>query len=271
MFIVRQEDEDDLFKESNTVKRQGVCEANDFTEERAKAIDNAYRKTPEETRELRKYNLNKTYGQDITLTPEFVKKFENLFSQYHNLGKMNTEHIDEYLQHTSDEFHKNNNSKVYENAERLHHKNNYLKLHFVNQFLRHMGFKNVWDKSSVQYDYGKAKQFLSQHGEKLSLLFDNDKQDWAGLCEDMNIDNKETKKKLSGHFNKYLFRTCGIRLRRTNGSSTLYKISGLDIWKTNKITIKENNFNNNNFVRNSRPCLIRKPPVLLTTQCIQVA
>ena len=169
---------------------------------------------------------------------------------------MKTEHIDEYIQSLADSFHKENYSKVYSNAERLHEKNRHLKLHFVHQFLKEMGYENIWDTSTVEYDYSKARGFLVAYGSKLSLLYNKNYVDWNRL----DLNNSRSKQMVSKYLNACLKKTCGVSLKRLNGKSLQYKISGLEVFEDNNITIKENHFR-------KEQTIVRSSKTISTTTC----
>jgi hypothetical protein len=215
--------------------RVDVCNARLIDDNTFKELNEKYRKTKAEKLELRKYNLVNTYGTDITLTESFVKTYEKIIPQYINLGTMNTNHLQDYIEDTLNKYekiHKND-----ENVARLHERRHLLKLWAVDNMIKALGFNNVWDNKIIQqYPYDKAKDFLIEHGDNISLLFKTNKVDWTEI---------DDKKKISDYINNRLKSICNVTVKNKHKGKLAkilqeYCIQGLDIWDKGGIKINKN-------------------------------
>jgi hypothetical protein len=245
--------------------RVNVCNARDISEDEFKKINDKYQKTPEEKLEIRKYHIIKTYGVR-NLTESFIKTYEKIIPQYYNLMFMNTSEsvLQCYIENEYDDFLEKH--KKDESIDRLHEKNNLLKLWSVHNIIKMLGFKDIWDKKDIQnFPYAKAKEFLSWHHHKISILFGgNSKTDW----EELLLDDKDDKMKIVKTINGILKKVCNIGVKNKHKgkrkTENIFNIQGLDIWEKENILIpinsKANQIQNDHiyYVKDEETNMLRK-------------
>jgi len=229
--------------------RVNVCNARDISEDEFKKINDKYQKTPDEKLEIRKYHIIKTYGTR-ELTESFIKTYEKIIPQYYNLMFMNIltgssgttpeSVLQCYIENEYDDF--LDKHKKDESVDRLHEKNNLLKLWTVHNIIKMLGFNDIWDKKEIQdFPYAKAKQFLSYYHHKISILFGgNSKIDWESFI----LDDKDDKMKIVKTLNGILKKVCNIGVKNKHKgkrkTENIFNIQGLDIWEKENILIPIN-------------------------------
>jgi len=214
-----------------------------LTDEQFKEIDEKYRKTKDEKLSIRRYHLEKAYGTDFELTEENVKTFEKIMPQYKNLQLMNCEkdNLVDYIETTINQHEKDHLRD--DNTQRLHEKRNLLKIWTAHNLVRILGFDNVYDTRTIKgYPYEKAKQFLVEHGDNISLLFGGKKIDWKGV----DVNDKESKREISYYISNKLKSVCNIGVsnkhRGKGREKEEYIIKGLDIWEKGGLVIPKNEY-----------------------------
>lgn len=224
-------------------EREHVCKAKTLTENEFKSIDEKHRKTKDEKAQIRKYWLQQTYGNDIKLTPEFVKKYEGKMTHYKNLQKMNTEHLELYITKMLDSHEKEIIDKD-NSIERLHEHHSLLKIWCAHNIIKVLGFENIWDTKELQgYPYKAIIEFMKKYGKHISVLFntkDNIQWDIVEVPED-----GKGNKAIVTYINNKLKDVCNIRVSDKNRAKSKnakqeYKIQGLEFWTDGGIKIPKN-------------------------------
>jgi hypothetical protein len=206
-----------------------VANAKMITNEEYNILSETTRKSAEDKLSLRKYHILKTYG-DRELTPEFVSKYEKLVPKYYNICEFANPNfaaeIKEKIQ---------NKDVSTDNVKRLHKSNRDLKLYWVHEMIKMIGFTDIFDTKNIKgFPYEKIKNYLTENGEKVALLFNTNKRDWKST--ELNEDGK---KLISKYINDRLRDIVNISIvNKYKGKSRVkqeYIISGIDEWEKDNI------------------------------------
>ena len=207
-----------LHKTHKLEEAERVCKSKSIDADVAKKLTDKYHKTPDEKRELKKHNIITTFNPTVKgvspgeLTPPMVLDLSDKFKPYNNLTKLNTQSLIEYVESEVVKLNKKEEDNINprpivndgtdgeykeimyhgSNVDRLHQNFNMLKILFVDEFVKKMGFDNIFDKKHIQaYDYHGAFEFLQEHGDRLAILFNRSKTKWSEIDP---TDDKDRKK-----------------------------------------------------------------------------
>jgi hypothetical protein len=233
----------ELHEKEKKISRENVCEALPLTDEQFKEIDEKYRKTKDEKLSIRRYHLENTYGTNFELTEENVKTFEKIIPQYKNLQTMNCskDNLQDYIETTINQYEKEHLRD--DNTQRLHEKRNLLKIWTAHNLVKMLGFDNIYDTRTIKgYPYEKAREFLVEHGDNISLLFGGKKVNWKNV----DVNDKESKREISYYISNKLKSVCNIGVsnkhRGRDAKKEEYIIKGLDIWEKGGLVIPKNEY-----------------------------
>lgn len=222
-------------KEYNRIKRETkkyyeeqesirICNAIDKTQDEIDTIRDKFSKTDNEIYEIKKYDiLNKYKIKSNQLNPENVMKYSKAGKQLWNLSYIEA-YGDDYINAINKRL--NYEEKKIDSEDisyRLNRDRKYEKIALCEDFIRFLGFKNTLDKSYIDIDKNKFKEYLRDNHERFELLF---------KCNKLNINifnDEKSYMKTKMYLNSRIYSIFKIRIVEDRKKNKFY-IKGLDFW-----------------------------------------
>jgi hypothetical protein len=171
------------------------------------------------------------------------------------------ENLQNYLEDRINKYEREH--KRDDNMKRLHEKRNILKIWTAHNLVKMLGFNNIFDTRTIQgYPYEKAREFLAEHGDNISLLFGckNDNK-WKNM-EELT---PERKKIISKYITDKLKSVCHIsvsnKCRGKGKEQEEYIIKGLDVWEKGGLVIPKNDYAERLYVEQNFKRIMNKTQV----------
>lgn len=225
-------------KENNLIKKENELEEDKdvinsrlITDEEFKNLDKNTKINYEQKCEKKKYIYHKNYKYQGIPTLDDYSKYKKLYKEFNNLSYVyhNRENLDTFLEENiiySLQKNKNNNIKILHNTFRNE------KIYFCNNFVKKLGFNDIFDDNEISKDDFKNSltnllNYIKQYENDILLIW--------GL-------NKNENKEPLQFVNERLKDLYKIHIT-INKETKKYKIHGLDIWN-NDIDFKKQEYKN---------------------------
>lgn len=207
-----------LFNKSNKDNIiEDIVNADDISKEEADLYKKCKNISKEDYNKLKRY-MFKDYFLIDEVTKDKFKDFEGKRKIFSNLVEVNfnIEKINEFINDKINEIHEENNGKG--NVVRLHISKKYEKFALLIHFINYIGYKDIFDKSSINIKNENIINFYKKYEKMFRYLFS---------AKPLDVDNLNFKDTIK-YINSRLKTVFGVQIKKDKNNN--YNISGLEIW-----------------------------------------